>query len=271
DGKWVKRVEEVDMELGGAETKKVSGGELGEYDDEGVEQKAQWDAPMSALSFADVDVAVGAQEAMDRLRARMGQFNKLMDNIMWSQDVKDKAAAIRALTEEFVALLPGSVKPTSEATPIGIDICVCPECDAEVEHERGTPCSKTECPKCDAMMAPKTEEKAQEMETELQTVKLAETYMGAELLTIGISEANSQGPMTMTIQPIRPGFGNARDNNYYPAEMLRRDAQKFVGAQMHESDHKDDKSTRTWVSTIREVLGFTDEGAPICQVVVHNP
>jgi len=109
------------------------------------------------------------------------------------------------------------------------------------------------------------------VDTPFETVKLAETYAGAELLTEGIAEADAQGPLTMKIQPIRPGFGRPRDNHYYPAAMLKRDARVMVGAKMYESDHKDDKSTRTWVSTITDVLGFSDMGAPVCEVVVHDP
>lgn len=34
----------------------------------------------------------------------------------------------------------------------GADICVCPSCGHEMEHERGTPCAETECPECGATM-----------------------------------------------------------------------------------------------------------------------
>jgi len=204
--------------------------ELGEFDPtEDVEQKAQFSAPLHASSFSDVDAAAKAKETMDKLRVRMGQFNALMDNLMWSDEVKDKAAAIRSLTEEFVVLLPASLRATSE-------------------------------------------QEAEEMESELETVKLAETYAGIELLTEGISEADAQGPLTIKVQPIRPGFGNKKDNNYYPAAMLKRDARVFVGAKMYETNHKQkDKSTRTWVSTVTNILGFSGMGAPVCEVVVHDP
>lgn len=35
----------------------------------------------------------------------------------------------------------------------GTDVCVCPECGAETEHQRGTPCAEQRCPKCGAAMA----------------------------------------------------------------------------------------------------------------------
>lgn len=114
---------------------------------------------------------------------------------------------------------------------------------------------------------------ADDSPAELVTVKIAEAYIGAspELLTIGIAEANAQGPLTMKVKLIEPGFGNKRDNHYYPAGMLRRDAHVFIGSKMHESDHKGDKSTRTWVSYITDILGFSETGAPIAKVVVHDP
>ena len=53
---------------------------------------------------------------------------------------------------------------------------------------------------------------------------------------------------------------------------MKRDAAKFIGAKMYETDHrKEEKSTRTWVSTITKLLGFTEDGAPLTEVVVHNP
>lgn len=71
---------------------------------------------------------------------------------------------------------------------------------------------------------------------------------------------------------IEPGFGNTRDNNYYPKEVLRRDAHKFEGIQMHEVQHDDKmRTTRTWVATITEAgKRFTDSGAPICQAFIHD-
>ena len=30
----------------------------------------------------------------------------------------------------------------------GTDVCVCPKCDYEEEHDRGTPCNQKTCPEC---------------------------------------------------------------------------------------------------------------------------
>jgi len=41
---------------------------------------------------------------------------------------------------------------TSTNRPLGSENCVCPQCNQEVPHRRGTPCSETKCPKCGTPM-----------------------------------------------------------------------------------------------------------------------
>lgn len=92
--------------------------------------------------------------------------------------------------------------------------------------------------------------------------------------TIGLVEtASESGPLMLDIQVIEPGWGNKRDNHYYPADMLRRDARVFRGVKMYETDHRpDETNNRTWVSTIIEAgKRFTPNGAPIARVGVHDP
>jgi hypothetical protein len=70
---------------------------------------------------------------------------------------------------------------------------------------------------------------------------------------------------------IQPGWGNKRDRHYYPRDVIERDAGVFAGVKMYESDHRDqEKSTRTWVSTVTGIKGFTADGAPIAAVSVHD-
>ena len=84
-------------------------------------------------------------------------------------------------------------------------------------------------------------------------------------------EPGAMVPLHLNVALITPGWGNTRDNYYYPAEVVKRDANIFAGVKMFESDHRDhEKSTRTWVSTVREIAGFTDDGAPIARVSVHD-
>jgi hypothetical protein len=70
----------------------------------------------------------------------------------------------------------------------------------------------------------------------------------------------------------QPGWGNRKDNHYYSREVLARDAKVFEGAKMYTSDHRPgEKSVRTEVSVIKGITGFTDDGAPIANVAVHDP
>lgn len=60
---------------------------------------------------------------------------------MWREDKKEKAA-----TGQGVGV-GGDRQGTS-----GTDVCRCPECGYETEHERGTPCSEMTCPECGATL-----------------------------------------------------------------------------------------------------------------------
>ena len=78
------------------------------------------------------------------------------------------------------------------------------------------------------------------------------------------------GPLHAVVRVIRPGWGNKKHNHYYPKDVLQRDAYQFIGAKMFETDHRpQEKSTRTWVSTVEDIVGFED-GAPLARVAVHD-
>lgn len=58
----------------------------------------------------------------------------------------------------------------------GADVCVCPECGAEYPHEKGVPCSETECPECSVATAGKEGRRmkkpmAQRLRDAWQTIK----------------------------------------------------------------------------------------------------
>ncbi|MBU0578882.1 DUF5320 family protein [Patescibacteria group bacterium] len=36
--------------------------------------------------------------------------------------------------------------------PLGSNVCTCPKCGHEESHQRGNPCSQTNCPKCQTPM-----------------------------------------------------------------------------------------------------------------------
>ncbi len=107
---------------------------------------------------------------------------------------------------------------------------------------------------------------------EVDVIRLSESTGGISILSEGAAPDNGQGPLTMLVNLIEPGFGNKKDGHYYPKETLKRSAGAFVGAKMYETDHKaSEKNNRAWVSTVRAITGFSDTGAPIAEVVVHDP
>jgi hypothetical protein len=106
-------------------------------------------------------------------------------------------------------------------------------------------------------------------------VALAESATGRALsLREDVAPApdSRRAPLKLEVALINAGWGNAKDNNYYPAEILERDGPLFVGAKMYATDHRqDEKSVRTEVATITEVTGLNEEGALVGIAGVHDP
>jgi len=190
-----------------------------------AEFETYMEVPITAISFADVDAAMESKATVDRIKIRLVQFKALLDNVMWQEEVEDKAQAIRNLTEEFIAILP-------EAS-----------------------------------------EGVEEQET-LTEANFAESEMGSVVALVEADEGaqKERKPLQLDVVVIQPGWGNAKDNNYYSAEMLRQYAGVFEGAKMYATDHRaDEKSVRTEVSQILKCpVGFTETGAPIARAGVIN-
>jgi hypothetical protein len=86
------------------------------------------------------------------------------------------------------------------------------------------------------------------------------------------SAPNPRAPLALNVRLITPGWGNLRDKNYYPADVLKRDAKVFEGVKMYATDHREnEKSVRTEVARIDRVHCFADDGAPIARVTVFDP
>jgi len=103
-----------------------------------------------------------------------------------------------------------------------------------------------------------------------QVAEFGESHAG-EVLGI-LEEESTGGPLQLNVAIIEPGWGNKRDNNYYPKEMLERDAKVFKGAKMYATNHREsEKSVLTEVSQILDCpVGFTESGAPIARVGVFS-
>ena len=101
--------------------------------------------------------------------------------------------------------------------------------------------------------------------------ELHETARIVEAVPVS-NDGNRRGPIAITIEFIRPGWGNKRDNFYYSKEMLRENAGKFVGSKMFLSQHKEDEhNTRNNVAYIKAITGFGADGAPQAKTVVFDP
>ena len=79
-------------------------------------------------------------------------------------------------------------------------------------------------------------------------------------------------PLIMTIRPIKAGWGNSRDNHYYPIDMLEAGfASAYDGVKMFETNHIDaETNNRNWVSTYMETQEVDGVG-PVGKVGVHDP
>jgi hypothetical protein len=197
-----------------------------------------WDevpsVPYGAKSFGDIAAMSATRKATERLHCTTYQFGELARNIMGDPDEPDKIGALQALTDEFMAIVEQVLGDATAAQ------------EPSMEVEAG----------------------------EAQMISVGESHAGATLQLVEAAEADQAAgiPMVMDVLLIEPGWGNRKDMNYYPRDMLARDAKVFEGAKMYESDHRPaEKSTENWVSTVRTIKGFSDSGAPIAEVVVHNP
>jgi len=118
------------------------------------------------------------------------------------------------------------------------------------------------------------EEAAPELVAELAELEFAESAIGhvTRLVEAGDVATGGSKPLLLEISPIKPGWGNKRDNNYYPSDVLERDfARAFDGVKMYETNHVDSETNnKNWVSTYIETARF-DDGAPVGNVGIHNP
>lgn len=178
-------------------------------------------------------------------------------DLLAMREQEDRADKIAELTEDFIGLLQNIVYDPAVEEKYNAMIALWGEFSNIIKTVLEEP-----------PLEGNNEEKEKTEDVE-EKPKLAESEGG--IIDAEFAEV-SANPMYMDVRLIRPGWGNRRDNHYYPAEMLARDAARFIGAKMFETDHKDEeKSTRTWVSTVEKIVRFDEDGSPIARVVVHDP
>ena len=119
-----------------------------------------------------------------------------------------------------------------------------------------------------------SEVKTEPEEAETVEFQFAESSFGnISIVDVNLEETDpGRAPLTMEVEVIQPGFGNKRDNHYYPADVLKRDASVFEGVKMYATNHREnERSERTEVSIIDKIIGFSEKGAPIARVTVFDP
>lgn len=195
-----------------------------------------------AKSFADLDAAHNTQESIEEAYKRVSQLQTLVYNVLGDATVTNKPAAIKNIADEFVALI------------------------TELMGEPTAP--EGEMPPAES--APIETPTLQEGE-----VQFAESASGAALQLIeeaAPSDNGARAPVTVNFAMIQPGAGNQRDKRWYPADVLRRDAHVFEGADIFVTDHKDnERSERMKVGKVKAVSKFTSSGAPIAQAILFDP
>jgi hypothetical protein len=98
------------------------------------------------------------------------------------------AATIDKLREKARKLLAESKKARGEGQGVGkprqgdtgTGYCICSKCDYIVEHERGTPCNKVKCEKCDAMMRGATQAEIETAGVQTERAVVAATATGVD-------------------------------------------------------------------------------------------
>jgi hypothetical protein len=187
--------------------------------------------PLEVVSFSQLQALQQAGEVTESLQEISNDFSAMLNNIIGNPEVVNKLPAIETLTAEFLVAIRDQLA-TEEGTP------------------EPTPA-----------------------EAEESLAELAESEP-AEIVGFVEAEPDSKTDLAyLNVVPIRPGWGNTRDNNYYAPEMLQgKSAEKFIGAKMYATDHRqEEKNANSWVSTVISLAGFTETGAPITRVAVHDP
>lgn len=185
-----------------------------------------------ATSFEQLDSIERIETMRHMMVVRTNQFQSLVENIMYDDSIEDKASALNLLTNEFANIMQTLRSDLSSAKPTAVK-----------ESDDGN------------------------------TVPLEEMFSGdVDIVKEGDTLPDPSHGLYLSVEIVRPGFGNQRDNRFYSESLLRESAPIFLGAKMYETDHRqEEKSTATWVSTLVEHIGFSESGGPIYKAYVHSP
>jgi hypothetical protein len=141
----------------------------------------------------------------------------------------------------------------------------------------GTPAAAKPAPPAAGQEVPADGETAELEEMEFNEaggdgVSVAITGRVLAVTEVGDVATGGTKPLKLDVVPVRPGWGNQRDNNYYGEKALRRAGPLFRKVKMYETNHVDaETNSRNWVSTIIDTPRFTEASEPVSVVGVHDP
>lgn len=205
--------------------------------------------PYGAKTFADIEKSDSAHEAVENVNLLTQQLCELVCAALEDTSAPDKTALIGELVKQYQERVTPSLQALSTGAPP-------PE----------------EPPAAEAQPAPVIAPAEVELRESASCVFSARADSPSANIGEAAGGEGRRGPIDLEVEIIQPGPGNSTDKNYYPAAMLKREAQKLVGVPMYSTDHKaDEKSERNKTAVVKEVLGFSPSGAPRALVTIIDP
>ena len=224
----------------------------------------------NAKTFDQLKLAEAASAMSEAIGVRGAQMTEMVGNITWAfiydpeQDVSTLRSDLDALFNSYIAEIEeilGVVENQEDATKIAEDELAEKnfETTMEIVETKTLSAELIEKSIKDKLFGVLNEDEEKVIQKVMQEV------------SEGKIEEN-RAPLMLDMLVIQPGWGNGRDNHYYPKEMLAEFAEAaFTGAKMYATDHRqEEKSIRTWVSTAIRLVDFTESGAPVFRVYVHD-
>jgi hypothetical protein len=151
------------------------------------------------------------------------------------------------------------------------------DCEGSTEE-----CDKAAITQANGVIARRVEESAapetvtvsiSEMGTEASMKENVTEFISGQIVAFS-EAADDDHPATVNFIPIKPGWGNRRDNHYYPLNTVVKAAEDaWLGAKMWATDHKgSEKNAGNQVTEVIESpAGFTDDGVPFVKAVILDP
>jgi len=251
---------------------------IAEHWDEPAMAKPGMDyVPDGITSFEDLFAYRQAQESAYEINELTAAFPQMVSGIMRDPGKPNKASAIGQLALEYASLVAqktGEITMEAEASEAGKRV------RADMRNRL-----KEIKKQLDELMAwadyddEDDDNKPVEKPTAHQESAAMEFSESEAGMAIDIAEddapptvADNRSPIKINMRLIRPGAGNLADRNWYPAEVLKRDAHLFEGVKMWPVDHQQDKkSAMNEVAVVEKITGFMDDGAPIARVNIFHP